>query len=55
MGSYLVQIACSTSAGVCEAVLASSSDIITHTDLKKCVDSRILTRTGHSGGVLDQT
>ena len=37
MGSYLVWIACNTCADVYEALLASSSEIITHTDLKKCV------------------
>ena len=37
MGSHLVQIACNTSADVCEAVLASSSDNITRKDLQQCV------------------
>ena len=37
MGSHLVWIACNTCTDVREAVLASSSDILTHTDLQKCV------------------
>ena len=59
MGSYLVWIAYNTSADVCEAVLASSSDNITHTDLHKCEKVTDLHKceksNGHFGGVLDLT
>ena len=37
MGHTWSRLRVTTSADVCEAVLASSSDDITHTDLQKCV------------------